>query len=472
MLIGRQKEIELLNKIYEDNASHFVSVYGRRRIGKTYLVNETYKDNMLFHHSGVAGGSLKEQLFAFSASLKNSSYLPKAKIDNWFVAFEELKDLIRDSSLTRKVIFIDELSWMDTPKSDFMRALESFWNGWASFRDDIILIVCASATSWMLKKIIHNKGGLYNRLTEQIHLNQFTLKECEEYLNAKGISASRIQILEYYMIIGGVPYYYNFIRKGLSVAQNIDEMFFKADAPLRDEFKYLFSSIFKNPDVYLKIISTLAKKKIGLSRDEIIEYSKLINSGDLSAKLEELESCGFIRKYNCFGMKTKGALYQITDSFVIFHYSFLEKASNDDCFFQNLFSTPSINTYFGFAFERVCLLHINQIKEKLGIRGVYTECNSWYCKRNDELGINGSQIDLLIVRKDQVINLCEMKFSNVLFAVTDKVLSSINEKINDLRIVTKTQYAIHPTLVTPIGLKDNANALSIQSIVTLDDLFA
>lgn len=323
----------------------------------------------------------------------------------------------------------------------------------------------------MLKKIIHNKGGLYNRLTEQIHLSQFTLKECEEYFIAKGISVNRTQILEYYMVLGGVPYYYNFISKGFSVAQNIDNMIFKSDAPLKDEFKYLFSSIFKKPEVYLKIIRALSKKKIGMTREEIIEVSKLTNSGDLSTKLEELESCGFIRKYNCFGMKTKGAMYQIIDSFVIFYYSFLEKAPNDEFFFQNQFNTPTINTYFGFAFERVCLLHINQVKEKLGIRGVYTECNSWFCKKDDDLGINGSQIDLLIVRKDQVINLCEMKFSTVLYTVTDKVLASINNKINDLRIVTKTKYAIHPTIVTPIGLKENANSFSIQSVITLDDLF-
>lgn len=221
----------------------------------------------------------------------------------------------------------------------------------------------------------------------------------------------------------------------------------------------------------MNIISVLAKKKIGLTREEIIKYTKITNSGDLSTKLDELESCGFIRKYNCFGMKNKGAMYQIIDSFVIFYYSFLEKNPNDDNFFLNLYNTPTINTYFGFVFERVCLLHINQIKEKLGIRGVYTECNSWYCKKDDESGVNGSQIDLLIVRKDQIINLCEMKFSNMLFPITEKTLHSINNKINDLRLVTKTKYAIHPTLVTPIGLKDNSNALSIQTVITLDDLF-
>ena len=471
MLIGREKEIALLNKIYEDKSSHFISVYGRRRIGKTYLINQVYKDKILFYHSGIANGSFSEQLFSFSSSLKNSNYIPKTKITNWFIAFEELKDLIRNSDQTRKIIFIDELSWMDTPKSDLIKALESFWNGWASFRDDIILIVCASATSWMLNKIIHNKGGLYNRLTEQIHLNQFTLAECEKYFLANKIIVNRLQILQYYMILGGIPYYYNFIQKGLSVPQNIDNIFFKDDSPLKEEFNYLFSSIFKNPEVYLKVISTLSSKKVGLTREEIIKYSKITNSGDLSTKLEELESCGFIRKYNCFGMKTKGAIYQIIDSFVIFYYYFLIKKPDDQNFFQNLYNTPTINTFFELSFERICMLHTDQIKQKLGISGVYTQCNSWYCKKDDSLGISGSQIDLLIVRKDQIINLCEMKYSDVPFTITDKVLYSINNKVNDLRLVTKTKYAILPTLITTTGLKENSNSSSIQSLITLDDLF-
>ena len=471
MLVGRKDEVELLNKIYKDNRSHFVSIYGRRRIGKTYLINETFKDKMLFHHSGVASGSLKMQLFAFESSLKESKYKTEEKITDWFIAFEELKSLIKSSILKRKIIFIDELSWMDTPKSNLMTALESFWNGWASFRDDIILIVCASATSWMLKKVIHNKGGLYNRLTEQIHLKPFSLKECEEFLNNKKIITNRNQVLEYYMVFGGVAYYYNFIEKGLSVCKNIDNMFFKEDAHLKDEFKYIFSSIFKNPDDYIKIISALAKKKLGLTRDEIIESAKILNSGALSTKLDELESCGFIRKYNCFGMKSKGTLYQIIDNFTIFYYSFTPKNSNDENFFSNQINTPLMNTWEGFAFERVCLLHIKQIKEALGISGVYTECNSWFTKKDDQLGIHGSQIDLLIVRKDQIINLCEMKYSKTLYTLTDKVMESINNKISDLMLVTKTKYAIYPTLITTIGLKENSYALDIQNVITINDLF-
>ncbi|MGN0907966.1 MAG: ATP-binding protein [Bullifex sp.] len=401
----------MFNRIQTDDESHFVAVYGRHRIGKTALIREAFDNTFTFQHSGLSDGGLKEQLFAFCSSLKSSGYLIKSRPENWLEAFECLKDVIRSSPDGKKTVFIDELSWMDTPRCDLMSALEYFWNGFASARKDIILVVCASATSWMLSKVVHNRGGLYNRLTEQISLQPFTLKECEEYVKAAGLVLTRSQILQYYMIFGGVPFYWSFLQKGLSLSQNIDKVLFSANAPLRKEFQYLYGSIFRNPEVYLRIIRTLGHRKSGMTREEIIRDSGIRNSGDLSVKLEELESCGFIRKYHAFGLKTKNALYQLIDNFTLFHYSFLEDYPTDECFWSDQINTPAVNTWMGLAFERVCLEHIRQIKIKLGISGVHTEVNSWSCRRDPDKGIFGSRIDLLIVRKDQIINLCEMKYS-------------------------------------------------------------
>ena len=206
MLVGRKKEIELLNAILQDNSSHFVAIYGRRRVGKTFLVREVFGYRFTFSHAGLSEGGMKEQLFAFSSSLKDAGYTFKRKPENWLEAFEGLKEVIRQSNEKRKVIFLDELSWMDTQKCDLMMALENFWNAFASARKDVVLIVCASATSWMLSKVVHNKGGLYNRLTEQINLRAFTLKECEEYVQAAGLVLNRNHILQYYMIFGGIQY--------------------------------------------------------------------------------------------------------------------------------------------------------------------------------------------------------------------------------------------------------------------------
>ncbi|MGN0336798.1 MAG: ATP-binding protein [Lachnospiraceae bacterium] len=472
MLVGRKREIELLNHVLQDDSSHFVAVYGRRRVGKTFLIRETCGYRFTFQHAGLSEGGMKEQLFAFVSSLKDAGYQLEHKPSNWLEAFEGLKDVIRQSHEKRKVVFIDELSWMDTQKCDLMVALENFWNGFASARKDVVLIVCASATSWMLSKVVHNKGGLYNRLTEQINLKPFTLRECEEYVQSAGMAFNRNQILQYYMIFGGVPFYWGFLKKGLSLSQNIDHVLFSKDAPLRDEFKYLYASVFKKPETYVRIIETLGTKKAGMTREELIEGSGIPNSGDLTTKLGELESCGFIRRYYAFGMKKKHAVYQLIDCFTLFHFQFLKNDPTDEHFWSNQINTPMVNTWMGLAFERVCMEHIDQIKMKLGISGVLTEVNSWYCKADPDKGIFGSQIDLLITRKDQVINLCEMKYSGSEYTITEKVDRSIRNKINDLVLKTGTKYAIYPTLITTYGMVDNSYAKNVQSVIVLDDLFA
>lgn len=471
MLIGRKKEINLLHEIQNDDSSHFLAIYGRRRVGKTFLIREAFDYRFAFQHAGLSDSGMKGQIFAFVSSLKDAGYEVKKQPKNWLEAFEYLKDLIRKSSEKKKIIFIDELSWMDTPKCDLMVALENFWNGFASARKDIVLIVCASATSWMLSKVVHNKGGLYNRLTEQIHLRTFCLGECEEYVKNSGLAFNRNQILQYYMIFGGVPYYWGFLKKGLSLSQNIDRILFEKGAPLRDEFKYLYASVFKKPENYVKIIEALGTKKVGMTREEIINAAKISNSGDLTTKLEELESCGFIRKYYAFGMKKKNAIYQLMDCFTLFYFKFLKSQPTDEHFWTNQINTPLVNTWMGLAFERVCMEHIEQIKVKLGISGVLTEVNSWYCKADLDNGVFGSQIDMLIVRKDQVINLCEMKYSQSEYTITEKVDRNIRNKINDLITVSGTKYAIYPTIITTYGLVENSYSQEVQSVVTMDDLF-
>ena len=471
MFVGREKERGILLNALKDDRSHFIAVYGRRRIGKTYLVRESFDYRFTFQHAGLYGGTTKEQLFAFDSSLKDAGYVSEKPSLNWMVAFEKLKDLIRSSTEKRKLIFIDELSWMDTKRCDLMPALENFWNAWASARKDVVLIICASATSWMLSNVIHNKGGLYNRLTEQINLKQFTLGECENYAKARGLSLTRNQIVSAYMVLGGVPYYWDFLQKGLSIQQNIDRMFFSEDAPLKDEFDYLYASIFRNPEEYIKIIEALGKKKAGMTRDEIIESAHVDNSGLLSTRLSELESCGFIRTYYSLGMKKKNAVYQLSDCFTLFYYKFLSQHPTDNNYWSNQINTPAVNAWCGLAFERVCMLHVDQIKQKLGIAGVSTEIKSWYCKADPDRGLLGSQTDLLIVRRDNIINLCEIKYSEHEYAFTQHEQIKMQHRIHDVSIQAKNKYAIHPTLIASGGLLENLYSSEIQAVVTLNDLF-
>ena len=472
MILGREEELDILKEAALDDRSRFIAVYGRRRIGKTFLIREAFGYRFTFQHAGLSDGGIREQIFAFESSIKDAGGTFSDKAKNWLEAFEDLKELIRLSREERKIIFIDELSWMDTQNSDLIVALENFWNGWASARKDIVLIVSASATSWMINKVIHNKGGLYNRLTDRIGLGSFTLAECEKYVKACKLNLNRDQILQYYMIFGGVPYYWTFLRKGLSIPQNVDRILFDKEAPLKDEFEHLYSSIFRYPETYIRIIKTLGCKKVGMTREELISASGIPNSGNLSKKLEELESCGFIRKYTSYGKKSKAAVYQLIDHFTLFYYQFMEKGITDPHFWSGQINTSKINSWQGLAYERVVLRHIFQIKKKLGISGIHSEEFSWYSAPDKDKGLPGTQIDLLIARKDRVINLCEAKYSSSEYMVTKKDDENMRRKIAVFAQVTGTRDAIFPILITNVGVIDNSYAMNFQSVIISDDLFA
>lgn len=479
-MIGRKEEKEYLENLMYEDEPQFIAVFGRRRIGKTFLVRESFNHKFFFQHTGISNNSLdigtrtKAQLDKFSKSLIEAGYQGDANFSSWENAFDGLKKLIRESSDKKKVIFIDELSWMDTRNSGLVSALESFWNGFATARKekDIILIVCASATYWMMNNIVNAKGGLHNRLTGQIHLKPFTLNECEEFLNERKIKFTRHQILQSYMILGGVPYYWSLLKKGKSLAQNVDDLFFVDNAPLKNEYDNLYKALFNKPNHYIKIVRVLSNDNKGLTRDEISKKTGISSSGRLTQKLKELEDCGFIRKYIPFGFKEKNSLYQLMDNFTLFYYQFIENNTYDENFWKNQINTPKINAWSGIAFEKVCLEHIPQIKKALGISGVQTTVNSWQCKSDLDSGLFGSQIDLLIVRRDQVINLCEMKYSENNYIVNQGFVKDQKRKISDLITKTKTKYAIHSTLITTYGVEDNAYSDELQAIITSEDLFA
>ena len=328
-----------------------------------------------------------------------------------------------------------------------------------------------SATSWMLKKVIHNKGGLYNRLTVRMKLQPFSLSQCRELALRENLAFSDTQIMEMYMVFGGIPYYWKLLERGLSVSQNIDRIFFSEDAPLANEYDYLFASIFRAPKDYLLIIDALAGRKKGLTRAEILSATKLAGSGVFSERLSELESCGFIREYHAFGKSEKGSLYQLMDPFVLFHHHFLRRKTGDPAFWSHQINTPAMNAWAGLAFEQLCLLHTDQIKKKLGISGILTDIASFSCRADPAAGVKGSQIDLLISRADRTINLLEMKYSNSPFLLSKSGLDSLKRKANDFILETGTRSAIHLTMVTPYGLVWNACAGEIHSQITAEDLF-
>ncbi len=470
MLIGREEEIYQLEEAYSSSESEFVAIYGRRRIGKTYLVRETLQNRFSFFHAGVSKLPAKGQLVAFYNSLVNHGYTPSRIPKNWLEAFQYLLTFIKDKKENKKVIFLDELPWMDTPKSDFLPAFEHFWNGWASARKDILLIVCGSATSWIIKNIVNNHGGLHNRLSRSIKLKQFTLRECEKYVASVRMQMTRPQIIEAYMIFGGVPYYWSKLDHRFSLAQNIDRMFFTENAILKNEFEDLYASLFKHPDPYLKIISVLGKKKVGMTIEEISESTKLFRNGSLTKYLGDLEACGFIRSYSSYGNRVKGTVYQLIDNYTLFYYRFLSSKKNtDEGYWSKIQTSAVFSNWCGLSFERICLLHIRQIKNALGIGGILSNEFSWRTPPYADLP--GVEIDLLIERADKVFNLCEMKYTKNPFIIDKKYAANLQNKIARLRDVTKTRNAIFLTMIAASGLTLNEYAGDIQNIITADALF-
>lgn len=450
------------------NQSSFIAVYGRRRIGKTYLIRETFDYRFTFQHSGINSSNSSDQLTAFYNSIIRQGLPSCKRPKNWFEAFELLKTLIEKSKSAKKIIFLDELSWMDTKNGKFLMSLESFWNGWASARKDIVLIICASATTWMLCKIIHNKGGLYNRLSLQIHLKPWHLKECEKYCQAYSLAFSRQDILELFMAIGGVPYYWTLLDPAYSLNQNIDRLFFNENAILKNEYDFLFSSLFSKPDVYVNIIEKLSLKRKGLTRKELLELSKLPNNGDFSKAIADLESSNFIRVYQEYGKKKKDSLIQIIDNFIVFYFQVVKPHKNIENYYERNSNTASLNVWRGFAFERVVFHHVLEIKKALGINGIGCQPVG-YCSYNDD-GL-GLQIDLLLDRDDRTVNICEIKFSYEQYEMTKDSYASIVKKVNDFRNGEKYKGAIQVTLISPYGLKLGAYSSIVNSTVTLDDLF-
>ena len=469
-IIGRVEEIQRLTDYISSEKAEFLVVYGRRRVGKTFLIKQFFKENFTFYLSGAENASKQHQLFNFTTALNKYSKREYPAVNSWQKAFVQLENYLqRVKTRGRKVIFIDELPWLDNAKSGFLSAFEYFWNTYASAKKEIFLVVCGSATSWIMNKIIRNRGGLHNRVTRQIFLQPFTLNETEMFLKSKKIVLSRFQIAECYMIMGGIPYYLEQLEKRYGLEKNIDNLFFKKNGILRNEFSRIYSSLFKSPEKHVKIIEILAQKRKGLLRDEIVKLSKIPDGGGLTKILEELELCGFISINDNFSTFKNKRLYQLTDFYSLFYMNFLKAGKiSDKSFWTGTINTSSRNAWAGYSFELLCQMHIDQIRKKLGISGVVTYSSSWRGRDEDE----GVQIDLIIDRNDNVINVCEIKFSKKEFTITKDYDMNLRNKVWTFAEKVKSKKAIHITMLTTYGVKRNKYWNSIQSEVILNDLFA
>lgn len=467
-VIGRNREIKQLTGLLGSEKSELVAVYGRRRVGKTFLIREVYKKNTVFSVTGLHNGNMREQLLNFHSQLtgvaKKHSMISIPH--DWFSAFAILELYIRSlKTKSKKVIFIDELPWLSTTRSRFLVWFENFWNSFCSSRNDIIVVICGSSASFMIKNIVNNRGGLHNRVTCRIRLEPFTLFETALFLKNRGVKLEHYDIVNLYMAIGGIPHYLEMVPKGKSVAQIIDALCFEPGGALVDEFDAVFRSLFTNSDTHKAMIKTLAASHEGITREVLLSKAKLQQSGYTSNVLQELIESGFVTQYSPFGRKNRGAIFRLTDEFCRFYYKFIEDFKNQGAGTWNkLFTKQSYVTWSGFAFETVCLKHVQQIKSALGIGQVYSINSAWASP--------GVQIDMVIDRDDNRISLCEMKFYNSKFTIDKSYFNKLQNKINTFKSETATRKGVDLVMVTTFGVKQNSYSLNIvDNEITIDCLF-
>lgn len=474
-IIGREHVKRNLETILTSEKPAFLTVFGRRRVGKTFLIREYFSKNMVFDFTGTYNARMEVQLqnfFNVYLSYTKGQKETTAPL-NWQQAFQYLANYLNGFKNKKRkvVVFLDEIPWMNTPRSGFLGALEYFWNQYISRMPNVVLVACGSASSWMQKKLLQASGGLHNRVTHRIHLKPFTLSETEAFCKHKKLKLTRYQILQVYMVFGGIPFYLNELQKGKSATQLIDEICFRKDGLLYAEYSYLYASLFRNPDKHILLVETLAQYPQGLTRNEIVKYSKLPEGGTVNRILEELELSDFISKHLPFQKKKKDTVYKLSDMYSLFYLKFIKgrKPAGEGSWIS-LINSGEYRVWSGYAFENICMQHVNSLKKALGISGISSQTSAWKFVGNDEMP--GAQIDLLIDRSDQVINLCEAKFTDKEFVITKDYAQRLRTKRAVFEQLTKTKKSSFSTLITTYPALRNKYYLDeIQFEVSMDALF-
>jgi uncharacterized protein len=472
-LIGRQIEKKLLQETMDSGAPELIALFGRRRVGKTFLIRQYLGKYLSFEFVGTRDAKLDEQLANFSKALGKAVGSDKLYQQPaiWADAFDQLNHyLIPKLAAGRSVVFLDEFPWLSTHKSGFLPAFDHWWNSWGNTQSNLVVVICGSAASWMIQNIVNNKGGLHNRITRKIRLLPFNLKETEEFLHDRQINLDRYQVLQLYMIMGGIPHYLKEVRKGESSAQSIDRICFTKDGLLESEFENLYHSLFDDATRHLAVVRALAGNNSGLRRSEIIFKAGLTSGGTITGLLEELIESGFVMAWQPYDKKSRDTIYKLGDEFTHFHLKFMEnKRASGAGAWQSFSTGQSWKSWSGVAFERVCLKHVLPIKKALGISGVHTEESAWH--HLSKKG-KGAQIDLLLDRKDFVINICEMKYAESEFVIEKGYAGELENKLNVFKLETGTKKSLFLTLVTTFGVKENDYFKRlVQNSVTMNALF-
>lgn len=469
-IVGRDFEVQKMCNFLTNQESELLAIIGRRRVGKTFLVKNVYQNEMTFHITGIQDVSRSLQLDNFVEARNQFFSESKSfkKPTNWITAFSQLKELMGKPKKKKRVLFFDELPWLASNSNEFLKAFDHFWNTWA-IDQNLVVVICGSSASWMITNIMNHKGGLHNRVTQKIHLHPFTLYETEKFLLSKGLNMPRQNLISLYMATGGVPYYLKEIQKGSTSVQAINTMYFGKKASLKNEFNNLYKALFSNYEKHILVIRALASKWMGLTRTEIVEHTQLQTGGAISTILNELETSGFIQSIRPFGKQQRETLYRLTDEYSLFYIHFIEPNQHLENYWIKKYNTPIVKSWQGYAFENLCLKHVEGIKQTLGISGILTSESSFY-KRNDKK-TSGCQIDLLIDRADNAVNICEMKFYTGAYTLTQDTINDLQQKRNVFEETTKTKKQLFLTLITVDGITDNKYNMLVDKHLDASSLF-
>lgn len=484
-IIGRRKEVDLLQEKLSSKSAEFIAIYGRRRVGKTYLIKQFFRQQsgVFFEQTGLNDGTMQEQLLIFAQCLSKSFYkgAQLAIPENWMEALKQLTIAIDGLPKNKRItLFFDELPWLATKKSGFIKALEYYWNTNWTYRKKLILIVCGSAASWMLENLIYAKGGLHNRITLKIPLQPFNLAETELYLQYLDVHLNRQQVLQLYMAIGGIPHYLKSVRKGFSAAQNINSLCFQKNGLLFNEFEILFHSLYENPDEYMNIIRAITGKSQGISREDLINETKISDGGYLNTRLRSLEEAGFISTFLPVGHIRRGVHYRVTDEYTLFYLTWIEPIRKKtigtaltEHYWESLIKKPTWYSWAGHAFEAACFKHVDAIKKAIGIENIPSLCSDWkYRSEKKDKSDKGAQIDLVFDREDGCVTLCEIKYTERPFVLTKEYVKELRKKEAIYKKKTRSKKQIFWALITANGSVSNENLRStISHVATLNDLF-
>ena len=484
-VVAREEQVEDINKVISSDQAELLALYGRRRVGKTFLVRKTCenkKGTVYLNITGTKDGSKSEQIQHFLEQFGEvflDGIIPQT-VNSWDEAFKLLNNAIKKIEKNKKVvIFLDELPWLATPKSKLLQAIDYYWNQHWSWNPAVKLIVCGSSASWIIRKIIKNKGGLHNRVTKEIHLKPFNLKQTKTFLKYLGLKLNNKQILKIYLVTGGIPFYLMFLEKGLSADQLIEKIAFREKAPLLTEFDKLFSSLFKNHESYVEILRHLARHPTGISRAELLDkVGESLNGQGGTKKLNALQESDFIIEFKPHFNSKKGVYYKLIDEYTLFYFRWIEPIrqtlqafSLDEGNWIEAQSSAEWRAWSGLAFEAVCYKHISQIRKALDISPTAV-ANSWRYVPSKGKDDQGAQVDLLFDRKDGVISLCEIKYTEKPFVIDKQYARNLLNKQKVFLSRTKTKKQLFISLIASGGAKDNLYFEDfIDSMVVFDDLF-